>query len=78
MKVIFNKPEEVADFVRANEKFKNVQVLVSHGSKTVDGNSLMGLLGYGTGVLLDVKIITDDIDTEESLKVLLKRFVVEA
>lgn len=78
MKVIFNKPEEVADFVRANEKFKNVQVLVSHGSKIVDGKSLMGLLGYGTGVLLDVKIITDDIDTEESLKVLLKRFVVEA
>jgi len=78
MKVKLNSPEDISDFVNACGKFSGVHTSVTYMSRTVDGRSLMGIIGFGTGKELRVDIITQDAEAEAEAKLtaMLQKFAI--
>lgn len=77
MKVVFKSPEEVSEFAGICGKYDGVDVSVTNKSMTVDGCSVVGILGFGTGKVLDVDIITQDKAAEAELIGKLQKFAPE-
>ena len=77
MKVKFNTTQDASQFVNTCSKFSQVDVSMSSGSTTVDGKSLMGILGFGLGKVLDCDLITQDVEAEKLLTTMLGKFTAE-
>lgn len=76
IKIKLNTPEDIISFTDIVLHF-NDDIDVVDGSKVVDAKSLMGVCALARGKKFIVRILSDDIETINDFKFLLRRFEVE-
>lgn len=75
VKVLFSTPEKVSEFARICEDFEP-PIDVQKGRYIVDGKSFLGVLSFGCGSELEVKMLSDNAELINDFEEHIKKFSV--